>query len=80
MEKLVTVVQFASQLYAYTSSFLSHTDCCSQCRCVAVTASQIFLSVQNIMAFLNSQCRSSSIAACFIVLVAVLGSLFSMLS
>jgi len=77
MEKLVTVVQCASQLCSYTSSFLSHTDCCSQCHCVAVTASQIFLSVQNVMAFLSSQCGSSSIAACFIVLVALLwGSLF----
>jgi hypothetical protein len=80
MEKLVTVVQFASQLCAYTSSFLSHTDC-SQCCCMAITASKNFMSLQNVMAFLSSQCGSSSIAAFFIVLVALLwGSLFSVLS
>jgi hypothetical protein len=67
-------------MFAYASSFLSHTDCCSRCHFVAITASQI-LSVQNIMAFLSSGCRSSSIAAYFIVLVALLwGSLFSVLS
>jgi len=80
MEKFITVVQFASQLYAYASSFLSQTDCCSQCHFVAITP-QIFLSVQNVMAFLSSRCGCSSIGACFIVLVALLwGSLFSVLS
>jgi len=29
MEKFVTFVQFASQLYAYASSFPSQTDCFS---------------------------------------------------
>ena len=77
MEKLVTVVQFASQLYAYASPFLLQTDCCSRCRFVAITP-EIFLSVQNVMAFLNSRCGSSSIAACSVALL--WGSLFLVLS
>jgi hypothetical protein len=60
-------------IFAYTS-FLLQTDCCRWYLLLAVIGSWICSSAQNITTSLCSLHRSSCIAVCLIILVAILGS------